>query len=123
MTSLPFRRKLFVNNIKPLRTNFKLLTFSNFKLKIFLLILNFSNKYFNQKQIYGKYNNHRQRKTSAPDSKCPPSSGGKILSGRSKIPVFRELRFTIEVMLEFIKGFRVFTLPDPCVTVFDQPDT
>lgn len=36
---------------------------------------------------------------------------------------FQELRFTIEVMLEFIKGFRAFHFVGPCVTVFGSART
>ena len=62
-------------------------------------------------------------KTSAPDSKMPgPAQEERyFLEGpRSR---FQELRFTIEVMLEFIKGFRAFHFAGPCVTVFGSART
>ncbi|MEP7146833.1 MAG: TIGR00730 family Rossman fold protein [bacterium] len=49
--------------------------------------------------------------------KIPPSQQEKYFLEGPR-PRFEEFKFTIQVILEFIKGFRAFHFVGPCVTVF-----
>ncbi len=62
--------------------------------------------------------------TAAPESekaseakKIPPSESEKYFLEGPR-PRFEEFKFMIEVLFEFIKGFRAFHFVGPCVTVF-----
>ena len=60
--------------------------------------------------------------TASEEVKVPPSQEERyFLEGpRSR---WEEFKFTIEVLLEFIKGFRAFHFVGPCVTVFGSART
>ncbi|MEO8666568.1 MAG: TIGR00730 family Rossman fold protein [Ignavibacteria bacterium] len=53
----------------------------------------------------------------AEPKKIPPSQQERYFL-KGPRPRFEEFKFTIQVLLEFIKGFRAFHFIGPCVTVF-----
>ncbi len=55
--------------------------------------------------------------TATEPKKIPPSQQEKYFL-KGPRPRFEEFKFTIQVLLEFIKGFRAFHFAGPCVTIF-----